>query len=47
MRDEPTCPVITTIGTESRFASARAVIVFIAAGPDVTIAQPVFPDAIA
>ena len=47
MKLAPTCPVMTTIGTESRFASASAVKVFVAAGPDVTTAHPTLPVVIA
>ena len=36
----PTWPVMTTIGTESMFASAIGVIMFVAPGPDVTMHTP-------
>ena len=43
IRDAPTWPEITTIGTESMQASPRAVSTLVAPGPDVTIAQPTLP----
>ena len=39
----PTWPVMTTIGTESMFASAIGVIMFVAPGPDVTMHTPTWP----
>ena len=39
----PTWPVMTTIGTESMFASAIGVIMFVAPGPEVTMHTPTCP----
>ena len=39
-----TCPEIQTIGIESMYASVNAVTIFVAPGPDVTNATPIFPD---
>ena len=47
IKEAPTWPEITTIGTESIAASPRAVRTFVAPGPEVTSAQPTFPLAIA
>ncbi len=41
----PTWPVTATSGIESMKASWRAVIRFVAPGPDVAIATPTFPEA--
>ncbi len=38
-----TWPVMQTIGTESRYASASGVTTLVAAGPDVTMQTPGFP----
>ena len=38
-----TCPVMATIGTESRRASARPVTRFVAPGPDVAMHTPTLP----
>ena len=43
IREAPTWPEMTTTGTESMFASAIAVRVFVAPGPEVTIATPTLP----
>ena len=43
IREAPTWPEITTMGTESMCASARAVRVLVAPGPDVTRAHPTRP----
>ena len=43
----PTWPVITTSGTESIFASAIGVIMFVAPGPEVTMHTPTRPVATA
>ena len=42
-----TCPVIQTIGMESSLAVAKPVTILVAPGPDVAIATPTFPDALA
>ena len=42
-----TCPVNTTIGYPSRYAFAIPVTVFVAPGPDVTIATPHLPETLA
>src|SRR5581483_11909207 len=39
----PTCPVMTTMGMESMYASHSGVTMFVAAGPLVTIATPGLP----
>ena len=44
---EPTCPVMATIGTESRYASAIGVTRFVAPGPEVAMQTPTLPDATA
>src|SRR5690554_6282256 len=36
----PTWPVMTTMGTESMYASQSGVTMFVAAGPEVTMATP-------
>src|SRR5439155_4173981 len=41
--DVGTCPVIMTRGTLSRWASAMAVMVFVAPGPEVTTQTPTWP----
>ena len=43
IREAPTWPEMTTIGTESMQASPRAVSTFVAPGPEVTSAQPTLP----
>ena len=43
MRDRGTCPVITTSGTESMYAVAMPVTVFVAPGPLVTSTTPTLP----
>ena len=40
-----TWPQMTTIGTESAIASRTGVTVFVAPGPEVTIATPTLPEA--
>ena len=47
IRSVRTCPVMKTVGTESRFASAIAVSRFVAPGPEVASATPTRPDAFA
>jgi hypothetical protein len=42
-----TCPVMATIGTESRCASASAVTRLVAPGPDVAMHTPTSPVTIA
>ncbi len=41
--ERDTCPVRTTRGTESKFAVARPVTVFVAPGPLVTRQTPTLP----
>ena len=47
MAPRGTCPVMQTSGTESRWASQRAVTMLVAAGPLVTMATPGLPVACA
>ena len=47
IRSVRTWPVMNTVGTESRLASAIAVIRFVAPGPEVAIATPTLPEAFA
>ena len=46
-KDVPTCPVITTNGSESIIASAIPVTTLVAPGPEVTIQTPGLPETLA